>query len=849
MNRKLKKSRAIEYLVLCYAAVFLLLSGPLGIFDKTRQIAGNETPAGASQIVDQDSRIQQVFIADGGYLEKISIYAMENLSRKVINFTISDELGETVFSRNVALDAYEAPGFFTVPVEFQTVPGRAYVWQISHPEKPISLGYQNTAESGLGIYGNYYYVGSDESNQEQVGNNIIMRFQYEDKWSPGKKAAAAAAAALIAGFLILLVENSARKKKNGKEVRVQWVFRRIFNPLIAVGAAAGLAAVYPMDYYGGVRADKMVYAAGILVMAALLFYVVNAKRDSIAPLLPPVRETLADRGMDWLQSLFWAGALWGCIDYVNAMYNIYQDYAYRKVLIYFCLVLLTMCSKKYVFHWGNLIWIAVSSAAGYLYYRPYAGVEELDRLARLNAVLFVAAGLAVIQLIVLLWKKKPAWKQLFLPYAGLVAVFFALLVIFRNTRGWPVYLVTAFGVFYIFYLSWEKKERFLGIFCNGIVLNFFCALVFAALRRPFRAWGFYRYNFVFHTVTVTAAYLTLAICALFVKLLMQYHKSRRLYTFWTTALLFGMAVSLLVMTLSRTGYLAAAVMGIVILLFVSFACYRERFLAFLIKTGLLAVVVLACFPVTYSAVRLLPPLYDDPYIFELEANEEEWAVHKGDPADSENYITFPRFAYCMDVKLFGEEHSIVRKFVDTFMASAEEENASAPGGRLEVSRISGMLASAAGAAEADEEAASGNGPEEMPEDFSNGRIEIFKRYISHWNLTGHDEMGVELADGSLSVHAHNTYLQVIHDHGLLTGVVYLILGAFSLLQMFRYAYWGGRKKRGEEADPYAALPLAVFVAFAAAGLVEWLFHPCNPLGFSTMAVLAPLLTFRREKKA
>ena len=105
MNRKLKKSRAIEYIVLCYAAVLILLAGPLGIFDGTRQITGNETPAGTSQLIDQDSRIQQVFIADGGYLEKISIYAMEDLSRKVINLTISDELGETVFSRNVALDA------------------------------------------------------------------------------------------------------------------------------------------------------------------------------------------------------------------------------------------------------------------------------------------------------------------------------------------------------------------------------------------------------------------------------------------------------------------------------------------------------------------------------------------------------------------------------------------------------------------------------------------------------------------------------------------------------------------------------------------------------------------------
>ena len=71
-------------------------------------------------------------------------------------------------------------------------------------------------------------------------------------------------------------------------------------------------------------------------------------------------------------------------------------------------------------------------------------------------------------------------------------------------------------------------------------------------------------------------------------------------------------------------------------------------------------------------------------------------------------------------------------------------------------------------------------------------------------------MGVELADGSLSVHAHNTYLQVIHDHGLITGAVYLLLGAVSLMQMFRYAYWAGRKKREDSADPYAALPLAIF---------------------------------------
>ena len=863
MNRKIKKNRAIEYMILAYAAVLMLLIGPLGIFDGTREIAGSEAVQGKTAAVTQDSRIQQVFIGDGGYLETISIYAIQNISRKVVTLSISDERGEVVFSRKVALDTYEAPGFFTVPVEFQTVLGRAYVWEISHPEEAVELGYQKTGESGLDIYGNYYFCGSDKVINEQAGENILMRFRYADKMSFPKKAAILFGIALAAGFLMLLVENHARKKKKIGEVKVQRVFQGICNPLILAGAAAWLAAVFPFSYYGGVKADKMVYTAGILVMTALLLYVVNARRDSIAPLFPPLRETVLNKGMDWLQSIFWAGALWGCIDYVNAMYNIYQDYAYRKVLIYLGLVLLTMCAPKYVFHWGNLVWLAVSSAAGYWYYRPYRGMEEQDRLAMLNAVLFVVAGLVLIQLVILIWKKKTAWRQLNLPYTILVAVFFVLLVVFRNTRGWPIYMAAAFVLLYFFYLSWEKKERFLGILCNGILFNFFCALVFAVLRRPFRAWGYYRYNFVFHTVTVTAAYLTLVICALFVKLLMQYHKSRRLYTYWTTALLFGMAVSFLLMTMSRTGYLAAAAMGLAVLVFVSLLCYRERFAGFLGKTGLLVLLVLLSFPVTYSAVRLIPPLYDDPYIFELEASDEEWALHKGDKADSENYITFPRFAYCMDVKLFGEEHSVVRKFVDTFMASTSEVSFAPEKDRLEVKGISVMLASARDAGAADVFAedtgtiqtaadAGTAGPAEEEDDYSNGRFDIFKRYISHWNLTGHDEMGVELGDGTLSVHAHNTYLQVIHDHGLITGVIYLLLGIVSLLQMVRYALslrQTGRLADSQRCqDPYAALPLAVFLAFAVAGLVEWLFHPCNPLGFTTMAVLAPLLTFRSKTK-
>lgn len=841
MNVNILKNRAIEIVILCYALLLMLLVGPVGVLDGSRVTQGSLDHVEETLPVAGQGKIQQVFLADGGYLEKIGIYAVSDFSRKAFRMTVYDELGEVLFSRKVAAEAYEAPGFFYVPVEFDTEPGRAYVWQIGLPETELVFGRQNTADTVAGLYGNFYYVKEGGAPQEQVGENIPISLVYADPVSAAGKAAMMAGIGVVAAFLILLVENSARQQRSGQTVRMQWAVRRVCNPLIGVLTALGLWAVAVLNYYGGKREDKIVYCTGILACGALFAYAVNAKRKDAGAgcgedglLLSFLKRLSWERAAGFLQSVFWAGALWGCIDYVNAMYTIYQEYAFRKMLIFLGLALLTMCDRKRLLWIGNPVWLGVSAVGGFLFCRLRHGDVEAEKLDRLNVYLLVVAGLVAIQAFYLIRDRRIAWKKLCRPYAALLVVFFGFLIAFRNTRGWPLVMAGAFLLLYFFYLGWNGRGRFLKIFCDGIILNFTAALVFAVLRRPFRAWFFYRYNFVFHTVTVTSAYLALVLGALLVKLLAEYRRSEKLYDWWLTGLLFGTAASLLVMTLSRTGFLAVFVMGIVVLLFVSLACYRENVLHFLKKTGIFILTVLCLFPITYSAIHLIPPLYDDPYIFELEDKEGEWAIHKGDPADSENYITFSRFAYCLDVKLFGDEHPILRRFVDRFLAEGSKKDSAAGQEELQVSALWGLTASAAPGTGED------GAPSGVEEDYSNGRTEIFRRYIEQWNLTGHDEMGVELADGSLSVHAHNTYLQVIHDHGLLTGAVYLLTGLVSLVWMFRYAFV--RLSSGK--DAYAALPLAVFLSFAVAGLVEWLFHPCNPLGFSTMAVLAPLFTFQ-----
>ena len=128
-------------------------------------------------------------------------------------------------------------------------------------------------------------------------------------------------------------------------------------------------------------------------------------------------------------------------------------------------------------------------------------------------------------------------------------------------------------------------------------------------------------------------------------------------------------------------------------------------------------------------------------------------------------------------------------------------------------------------------------------DISNGRLEIFREFIKEWNLTGHEDMSFQFPNGSTPAHAHNTFLQMIHDHGLITGGLFLIFGILS----FFMSMWKYSTAKQKKEDIYNALGIAVILAFALAGMVEWIFHFANPLGFSIFIVIIPLLFKPRRK--
>ena len=128
------------------------------------------------------------------------------------------------------------------------------------------------------------------------------------------------------------------------------------------------------------------------------------------------------------------------------------------------------------------------------------------------------------------------------------------------------------------------------------------------------------------------------------------------------------------------------------------------------------------------------------------------------------------------------------------------------------------------------------------DDISNGRFELFEIYTSHLNMTGHDSMLVEDVDKNITLyHAHNSYMQVAHDHGIPTGIVFIFTVVLGVVQSILYY-----KKNCRQTD-FAMFPLVVTIAFLIAGVTEWIFHPSIPIGFAFLIALTPLVAAPAEK--
>ena len=292
----------------------------------------------------------------------------------------------------------------------------------------------------------------------------------------------------------------------------------------------------------------------------------------------------------------------------------------------------------------------------------------------------------------------------------------------------------------------------------------------------------------------------------------------------------GAVSSYLIMGMARTALLGTAIFSAAAFLVVEVFNYRDNLKKMLVKILLIICPVFVLFPVVYTLTRCMPAVVGRPFWI----TRAEWfsdRIMNREPMDSSKYMNVPQLAESLLDKLLGIDINL------SSMAGAE----SGPGVGYTIDE-SGELVfddNVVGYYEKEGQIyvkKDYSFENDAVQDTSNGRFDIWKIYFDNLNLTGHDTMIVEDTDENIILyHAHNSYMQVAYDHGVLVGILFVAVVAGGLL-------WGTLYyKRNCREVNFAIYPVVVVISFMIAGMTEWIFHPSIPLGFAFLIGLTPLI--------
>jgi hypothetical protein len=484
------------------------------------------------------------------------------------------------------------------------------------------------------------------------------------------------------------------------------------------------------------------------------------------------------------------------------------------MLIFLAIAFLMSLGGKTMINKVSAVWVALGWLVSVMYCQGFKGDENEYLLARLTCGVVVAWGLFIINLIISLRNQNIKSNislgtvRAYVYKHKLQTVYFAVWVLFalfmyayRYEKVWVFTATLPFVSLFFVSLTPQVKSRLLNNLINGIILSFGLVTLFCLIHRPYFYWMLYRYSGIFHTVACTGMYLAIVFAAVVGRLYGRLRDRKNMFLrCYYEFFLIGCVVGFIILTMSRTAFITILVCVVLVSILAAFI-YRKGIGRIVQEFAVLFATVLVCFPIVFTSIRMVPALINDPILYSVEWNDDQWGINVGEAIYSENYMTVERFFNL----LLGRFNKIAQNSESSLLAfnSNSLENVFIPhyteGNRNYVL--------------------------ETNDDVSNGRIETFIAYIKEIGFKGHPDMAVVSEEGVEYTHAHNSYLQVFYNFGIIAGVAFLIICIFSVFKSADIAVKHGRK--------YSVffVPFALIIAFGLVSVTEWAFHPCIPAGF------------------
>jgi len=416
--------------------------------------------------------------------------------------------------------------------------------------------------------------------------------------------------------------------------------------------------------------------------------------------------------------------------------------------------------------------------------------------ALLNIWLMGFSGMGLVEKYVVERKRLCVSLKTLLPFT----LFMLLACFSRNDSLWQWWYFVLFGMLYFTEFSVSEKRKLSRALLNGIIIGF---IIIQGLAFMFRPYDVLRYNGMYANPNMNALFYSLVYCAFLGKFCGVFAQESSI-SFRKTRLIFflagcGFMWSFVCFTMCRTAMISMALVTAVAGLY-CLCKIRTHVIQNALKMacGLLVCIIIGA-PVTYSAVRYLPPLFHHPIWFEGEYSEER--VHSWDPIDSPKYIRWEQVWKGLLGRMSDEDLKQAAWEITTdspvYVAS------------LKPTRIFSALVIQQTPLLTEGEA----------ESSVNIRTSIYRYYLKQLNLAGHAnaENGVQVTSLYNAPHAHNMFLQMAFSFGIVAGIAFIVWIATNIFRSLRESFSMGR-------DTDMLLVLLFLINITAFGMLEitWL---------------------------
>ncbi len=847
----IKRNAVVQILIVTIAFIMLMRVFPQGAVQNhkiSRQKAYNTSARETLQgdpFTMNDKKLQMVYFSQE-HLYSVRLYMVCSVPEKssrsdFVLFRLYDENFSCIYEEQRCCGDIEDDGYLTATPDVDVELDRAYYYEMLVPEDCGGVFELPVADRGA--------LGQTENSTLYIDGIIndnvalIADFDYAKALTAFgvllyyAMILAAATIVYIAAAVVLYLYDI---------YLTQYQQTIIRSARIAASAAVGGAALFLLVFsvvlnrFGGGVADRMFFAVAIAVGAAWLLLAIWL-RDRY-PM--PQRGTRLTAGRklsliwrNYIQTVSFGLLFYALCQYVNADREYYHYTNTRWMLIFLAAAFLMMYSERQFLNILSALWLIVSVIGSVLYCRGFEQGTNERELAVLTCAVVVSWGLLILNIMRAWYQglrqrqyrfQRPATFQLV--YGCLWIVFSALMYFYQFEKIWVYTATLPFVTMFFLRFTPASKSRFLKNFTNGILLSFGLVALFCFVHRPHHYWMLYRYGGIFHTVACTGMYLAVVFGAAAGKLFGTLKASEQMIVCCPfECFLVCVTAGYIFLTMSRTAYLSAFVTAALVVALAAFAFHKPASNVWK-EIGILSLMALLSFPLVFSAVRMIPAVINEPIRYDLEHQDRGFMVYRGDPIDSDKYMTVPRFFSTLFGRFQKEE-------VITDEEDGEEE---ARGGAVVQEQylvytgadFAGMdVRTAKGDDSGDDEE---DNEEEAQDDISNGRFNIFMDYVKALSFSGHEKMALVNEDGKEHVHAHNSYLQVAYNFGMIAGVVFLVICAISLWRSIRLVM-----TQGETFGIYIVV-FALIIVFGLISVTEWAFHPCIPAGFCFL-LMQPLL--------